>query len=274
MSPRNHVGKLARARIVPPSQGSLLGTPAEQVLAALVPGAETIRYRRLWRLGQVHHVDQYLHGRLGYEASTGVDLWDEAEQDFEHTDVPGGLATPFAIRLADLALIFQTRKQDIRVTSFTGAMLDILQQATGESGWDIVALSRAQSFGEWRRSVRNVRRLRLHLERPNPNYEGRPEVERLIEGLHLEVATLDLRGERIDTDVELTQQLMDHVTRGYGHAVAAGERDVEGETVETVWASELNGESTIVSVPASESGEVSVGDLIMELGRIEVGEEP
>ncbi|MFI7603958.1 hypothetical protein ACIBTV_02395 [Micromonospora sp. NPDC049366] len=274
MSPRNHVGKLARARIIPPQQGSVFGTPAEEVAAALVPGAETIRYRRLWRLGQVHQVDGFLHGRLGFESSTGVDLWDEEEQDFEHTDVPGGLATPFAIRLADLALIFQTRKQDIRVTSFTGAMLDILRQATGAREWDIVALTRAQSFGDWKRSVENVKRLRFHLERPNPNYEGRPEVERLIEGLHLDVATLDLRGERIDTDVELTQQMLDHVMRGYGHAVAAGERRVNGETIETVWASELDGESPISTVPAEADGEVSVDVLIMELGMLEVTEEP
>jgi hypothetical protein len=229
----------------------------------------------VWRLGQVHERDGYLFGRLGYEASTGVDLWDDDEQDFAPTTVPGGLATPFAIRLADLALIFQTRKQDIRVTSFTGALRDILRNATNER-WDIVAMNRTSSFREWKRTVETVGRLRFHLERPNPNYEGRPEVERLIESLGLDVATLDLRSEDgIDTDVALAQQMLDHVERGYGNAVAVGEREIDGEKIESVWDSTLHGESLVTAAEVDpETGEVSVEVLIMELELLDVGEEP
>src|SRR5690349_17287266 len=139
---RPTTGKLARARIVPPSQPSLLEAPADQLRRALVPGATTERYNRLWRLGQTHERDGYLHGRLGYEAKTGADLWNEWELDFEPQVVPGGVATPFAIRLTDLIVIFQTRGQDIRVTSFTGALRGILLDATSER-WDVVSIKRA-----------------------------------------------------------------------------------------------------------------------------------
>jgi hypothetical protein len=251
-----------------------LETPAQQLRRALVPGATTERYNRLWRLGQVHERNGYLHGRIGFEAKTGADLWDETELDFKPQDVPGGVATPFVIRLSDLVVIFQTRAQDIRVTSFTSALKGILSEGTRER-WDVVSIKRTTSFRQWRETVRTVHRLRFQLARPNPNYEGRPEVERIIERMRLSKATLEFfSDEGIDTDAELTQQMLDHVDRGYGHAMAAGERDTDGVNVETVWSSELHGESLVTTAPADEAtGEVSVDILIMELTELAEAEE-
>jgi hypothetical protein len=88
-------------------------------------------------------------------------------------------------------------------------------------------------------------------------------------------ATLDFRSEEgVDTDAELARQMLDHVNRGYGTAVAAGERDVRGENVETVWTSDLGGESIVTRAPADPAtGEVSEEYLIIELRTLEVDEE-
>jgi hypothetical protein len=128
------VGKLARARIVPPDQPSLLESPAEMLLRGIRPGLTTERYGRVWHLGQtvVDSETGFLFGRLGFESTSTADLWDPEAQDFLEGDVPGGVAAPFVIRLRDLVVVFQVRGQDIRVMSFTGALRRMLSEATDQ----------------------------------------------------------------------------------------------------------------------------------------------
>src|SRR5690348_15702235 len=103
-------GKIARARIVAPKQLHLYETPADRLRAALTPGLREERYGRLWRLGQIHEKAGNVHGHLGFGKQVDADLWDEDAQDFEPTEVPNGVASPFVIRLADLAMVFQPRR--------------------------------------------------------------------------------------------------------------------------------------------------------------------
>ena len=65
---------------------------------------------------------------------------------------PAGAASPFAIRLSDLIIVFQTRGQDIRVTSFTGALPGILRDESGNEGWRVESDRSEISFSEWRAS--------------------------------------------------------------------------------------------------------------------------
>jgi hypothetical protein len=70
----------------------------------------------------------------------------------------------------------------------------------------------------------------------------------------------------IVTDADIVGQLLDHVNRGYGRDVAVGERTVEGEIVESVYSSELHGETEVTIVPANpETGEVEPETLRREL---------
>ena len=110
--------------------------------------------------------------------------------------------------------------------------------------------------------------MRFTVEPPNPNYEGRPDVERLIAGASLSAADIVLlRSEDgIVTDADIVAQLLDHAERGYGRDVAVGERTVEGEIVESVYSSELHGETEVIVVPANpETGEVEKDTLRQEL---------
>lgn len=270
MSPRNRaLGKLARARIIAPRQEDLFETPEQRLLGALVPGTTVERYNRTWHLGQVRVEDGVVFGRLGFESAAGADVWDEEAKDFSEIQVPAGVAAPFAIRLSDFLLVFQTRAQDIRVTSFTSAMQGILREATGDVGWTIETATTKVSFAQWRSSVQRVTRLRFRITPPNPNYEGRPDVERIIEGIQLGVGTFEARAPEdgsLNTDADLVRQLVDHVERGYGEGLAVGERDVGGELVETVFDTRLEGESEVIERPANpQTGEVTAEVLREEL---------
>lgn len=265
-----NTGKVARAQIIPPSQESLFEehSSRQELVRALAPGASTERYQRVWHVGRTETEDDILFGRLGFEGSGHADLWNEEDKDFQEARTPAGVAAPFAIQLSNFRLVFQTRGQDIRVTSFIGAIRGILRDASGQD-WRVAPIRREMSFPQWRQTVERVILMRFSVEPPNPNYEGRPDVERLIEGARLSSAEIVLRSEDgIDTDADIVVQLLDHVNRDYGSDVAVGERIVDEEVVEAVYSSELNGESEVVVRPANpETGEVDVATLREELTR-------
>jgi len=260
VSPRTrNTGKVARAQIIPPAQESLFEehSPREELIRALAPGASTERYQRVWHVGRTEIEDDILFGRLGFEGSGHADLWNEDDKDFQEASTPAGVAAPFAVHLSDFRLVFQTRGQDIRVTSFIGAIRGILREVTRED-WRVEAVRREMSFPQWRRTVERVVQMRFSVEPPNPNYEGRPDVERLIEGARLNAAEIVLRSEEgIDTEADIVVQLLDHVNLGYGSDVAVGERPVAEdvtevvEVIEVVYSSELNGETEVVIRPAN-----------------------
>jgi hypothetical protein len=272
-----NTGKIARAQIIPPSQPSLFAepTPGSELLRILVPGASTERYSRIWHVGRTEVEDSVFFGRLGFEGSGIADLWNEDERDFEEARTPAGVAAPFAIELSNLKLVFQTRGRDIRVTSFTGAMQGILRDVSGQD-WRIETAQTEMSFRQWRATVERVTQMRFHLEPPNPNYQGRPTLQRLIEGAFLSAADITLHSDAgINTDADIVTELLDHVSRDYGRDVAVGERTVEGEVIESVYSSELKGETEVTVVPANpETGEVERDTLRRELTEPSASEHP
>ena len=264
-------GKVARARIVPPRQMSLFEPPFAQLASIVVAGASTERYNRIWHVGRTRTDKGILYGRLGYEGTSAADLWDEEQKDFRDTRTPSGVVSPFAISLGSFLVVFQTRSSDIQVTSFTGALQGILRDASNED-WTVTSARREISFEEWRRTVDTVTQMRFNIEPPNPNYQDRPDVQRLIEDANLSAAEIVLKSEQsIYTDADIVVQLLDHVERGYGRDVVVGERTTEdGEVVEAVYASQIGGETEVAVLPANpETGEVEPETLQRELERIE-----
>jgi hypothetical protein len=149
------------------------------------PGASTVRYRRTWRIGHTtaSREDQILYSRLGFEGSRTTVIWDEEDADFLSAPVPSGQFVPFAIDLRTLAVAFQTRPPDIKVSSFTGALQSVLREESRDFGWRVESQIRQLTFDEWRSTVDRVTRLRFRLERPNPNWAGRPEIESIFQQL-------------------------------------------------------------------------------------------
>lgn len=270
MSTSDRKGSVVRARIVRPEPSLFilkrkrLGT----ITRSLVPGASTERNGRVWRIGRTVLEDDFLYGLLGVESSEAAKFWNETAKDFEKAGKPVDIVSPFVIRLTNLELAFQLRHPDIQLTSFTDAIGKILREATSEN-WRIEATEGAAvPFGQWRRSVDAVYQIRFHIVRPNPNYEGRPDLERLIEGARLTAANIDLQSDTgVTTESDIVRQLLDHADGGNGSYVASAERPaVDGHRVETLYSSKLHGETEVAVVPADpDTGEVSRETLLLML---------
>jgi hypothetical protein len=217
-------------------------------------------------MGQAREGDGFLYGRIGFEAEGGVtEVWDPVRLDFAEVAIPSGVTSPFVLRLADLVMVFQTRGAIIKINTFIGAMQALLREATGED-WSLVSTRRRVDFDAWRMTVDRVTRARFHLERPNPNYEGRPFVEGLLEPIAAAAGKIELANpDGLVTDADIMAQLLDHVQRGYGDATIVGQRDVEGRSVEAVYDTRLQGESELHERPADEDGDVSLDELLNEL---------
>jgi hypothetical protein len=224
------------------------------------------RYGRTWLMGQSRVDGLYLFGRIGFESEGSVtEVWDEDRTDFTQLAIPSGVTAPFLLALTTLKMAFQTRGSLIKVNSFIHAMQALLKESTGED-WRLVTSRRVVTFEQWRDSVQKVTRMRFHLVRPNPNYEGRPDVERLLEEIGAEAETLEVQNpDGLQTDADLVGQLLDHVGRGYGDATITGERQEDDRVVETVYDTRLGGESELHERPADATGEVPESELRAEL---------
>jgi hypothetical protein len=229
------MAKIGRAQIIEPGQLSLFGNSAQVLAQVLEPGASVTRHTRLWRLGQTSSDSDYLVSRIGFEGQRNTFVWKEESKDFVEAPAPNGLFVPFAINLHTLSVVFQVRPPDIRVQSFAGALQGILRQAT-DNDWRVEAQIHRTSFQAWRATVDRVIRFNFHVEQPNPNWEGRPDLENIMERLgDLDAADFGFVAENgIVTDDELVVEIVDHVQRGYGHGSATGLREIDGRVVESV----------------------------------------
>lgn len=261
-------GRVARVQLIAPAQGDIRYQDGRELLrAALVPGTSVERYGRVWFMGQVQDDGEVLTGRIGFEADDGVtEVWDPDEKDFRVLEYPTGTTSPFAVRLSDLQMVFQTRGSVIRVNSFVRAMQGLIRAATNDSEWQVVTTYRQVSYAAWRASVARVTKVRFHLERPNPNYQDRPFVEQLLEGAEAVSSTVQLSNpDGIQADGEIVGQLLDHVSRGYGDGTIVGVRQTPQGVEESSYETRLNGESDQREVPADDRGDVPPEALRAEL---------
>lgn len=267
MAPRP-VGKLARAMIVPPAQMNLLAEPADLLRSALQPGFRDERYGRLWRLSRTHERSGFVYGHLGFESRSGADLWADDEQEFEQAEVPNGAASPFAIRLTDLAIVFQTRRQDIRVASFISAFQAMLRTIDSNQQWRLESLTGKVPFDQWLHEMEKISRVRFKMKKSTP-----PPSDAGLIGLVLhckpDLAVLELRAKGgIEVSGDLMRELLQRAEAGYGELVVVGRRK-DSAAAERIWVSTLEGESVVSEVPIdSETGEATFATLVAELEHV------
>lgn len=213
-------------------------------------------------------------GRIGFESMGTTELWDDQLNDFTERDRPLGLTSPFAIDLQTLRVAFQLRGADIKPTSFTGALQALLNEASSTEEWRVEREITVVPFREWASTVDRIVLIRLVLERPNPNYRGRRQVEQIIEGANAGLAQLQLRAKKddpqgIDTKDQLVNEAIDHAAE-HGRYSAVGERGPS----ELAWTSAQQGAAEIrrASVDPS-TGDVSSQRLRHELGDSTVEQE-
>jgi hypothetical protein len=215
----------------------------DALVRSLVRGTRIERHNRAWRMGPVHEEDGVIVGRIGYEAGSLAEVWDDALADFREEQLPAGLTSPFAIDVGRARVAFQLRTGQIRVRSFTGALESLMNQASPTDRWRVGPAVRTIPLERWVRTVDRVIRLRVVLNRPNPHYGDRKSIERVIEGANARMAEVvwqsdadNLKG--LDLDDEFVQEAVRH-TKKYGRAKAVGEK----HGVAVTWDSATEGAS-------------------------------
>lgn len=218
---------------------------------------------RVWHLGPVTEEAGFLHGRLGYERRVGMDLWEDRAQDFRKAPVDSGAVAPFLIRMADLVMVYQPRKQEIRPASFVAALRAILRVGNGGADWRIESLGGGISFDAWRSTIDVVTRLRFRVENADlPAVPLSGAVAMLVEA-GTGLAAVEWRADAgVDTDVPLVRELLDQVAGGVGDIVADG-RCAGAAAAERRWNSVLGDESVMTEVELADGGEEAGRDVLL-----------
>lgn len=219
---------------------------ARALRESLVPGTSATRYNREWRMGQWREVSGAVLGRIGFEAVGGVaEVWDDAANDFREQRLPAGTTAPFAVELISNRVAFQIRPGVIERGTFTGALQALLNTTSDVTRWRVSPEVYEVPWDRFVAEVERIVRLDVRLDRPNPNYHGRENVEELIEGTAARMLRMiweapedDLGGIAIDDDFII--EAIEHA-REYGDYRAIGEAVVGGERRRVQWRSEAEG---------------------------------
>ncbi|MFI5838671.1 hypothetical protein ACIA8K_02985 [Catenuloplanes sp. NPDC051500] len=261
-------GRVARARIVASGQLDLFDAEEKLVRNALKQGRKADRYGRLWHLGQVTYDGEHLYGRLGFDRTENADLWQNDIDDFENLPTKSGAAAPFVVRMVDLVVVYQPRRQAIRPISFVGALRSMLRMDAGD-GWNVTALPGAgTSFDDWRQQVDQVTQIRFRLDQA-PGPEGHPSrVASLLSETKPESAMISWRSEAgLDLGSDLMRDLMAQAESGAGEIVAFGRSTTMPDALRR-WDSAVGDENVTTEVEVNETGEVDRATLLGELAKI------
>lgn len=196
-------------------------------MASLRPGTRSTRYGRTWRMAQYRRSDGVVAGRIGFEAGSAVERWNEELQDFHPTQMLEGHTSPFAIDLNTLRLVFQLRPGIIKPLTFTENFRALLEAAS-EYRWrvDPEPDLNARAWDEWLAEVERVTEVHVTMLRPNPHYSF-GDIEQLIEGAHARSLEVIARASReqvegLKVDEGWLADALSHA-RDYGKYSAKGQ---------------------------------------------------
>ena len=191
-----------------------------------VPGTRVTRYTRTWILSRRESENGLLTGEIGFveEGELETVVFDDSEQVFRRGEASSGVVVPFVIDDANRVVTFPLTSGTVRPTTVTGN-LEALLNAEGTYRWNIVPISYPMGFDEWRQSVSGVGRVNARLTYPNPNWTGRSELEKIMDGFRAEVVRIVASAEEggsLDIESSWFQQTIDHARLGYGKATVSG----------------------------------------------------
>lgn len=203
--------------------------PERVLVGSVVTGTHVEHYRRRWTMGPSAVHGHSLVGTIGVQSETGgkADLWDDQLNDFVEHSLPEGVKTPWAINLRTMRIAFQLRKGIDKRQGFAGAFRRLLNEAGGAELWNVEPETAMAEWSDWVEAVDRITRLTVSLDRPNPHYGDRDEIEEAIEASHARKIRLTVEaqeGESIDPDgPELLREGIEHADAGYGRYTAVAE---------------------------------------------------
>lgn len=254
-------GTIAFAMVTEPQgmRQTALGESAD-LRAALRPGVRIETYNREWVMDRPDELSRGLvHGHIGIVSQ--MDRWDDTTMRFLSDDLEAGIATPYVLDPDSGRLVFQTRGSTIKPQSFVNAFEKLINESSPDR-WRVVLAEREMDWSTFLRMVEAVESMTIRLEKPNPRFPN-DLAESLVRDTEAASATLNLRGEDIETDAEVVRLLMEHADR-YGYTNARG-RTRRGLLR---YVGRRNTTQVTAHVPADpETGEVSQEDLREQVER-------
>jgi hypothetical protein len=240
------------------------------VESALRPATAIERYGRIWRMGQWRHEDLKIAGRIGYERAGEVaELWDQTRQDFVERQLPEGLTSPYVLDPSTGLVVFQLRAGRIKPQSFAGAFRALLNDVTPEREWRVEYLIHGEPLWHWADRAARITRLEVRIERPNPNWGGRDDIQGFVEGHRAEVVKFILQAYKGDPrGLSLDEFLKDAIEQGlYKGSVKVGaEFETPVGTEQLEWRSDVQGAPQQTEVPLDPAtGEASAEAMVDEL---------
>src|SRR5262249_23545798 len=154
---------------------------------------------------------------------------------------------PFLIRMSDLVIAYQPRKQDIRQDSFVAVLRAMLKYGKEGADWRIESpTGHALSFDAWRRGIARITRLRFSFERndrmPPPTLPA--TVDMLLHTCPDRAAIEWWADDGLDADDRVVRELRDQVAAGFGEMTADGRRDDSTNAIRQ-WTSKTGEENLI-----------------------------
>ena len=103
--------------------------------------------------------------------------------------------------------------------------------------WSINLLARRMTFEQWRATVSGITEMKARLERPNPKWKNKPQLQELVAQTNSRIVRLEAKSsphEYVNMGSDWGRELLDHVSDGYGSI------DVVGRDVTTAEESKLH----------------------------------
>lgn len=251
--------------------GGLPGV-VRSVEAGLKAGTAVIRYGRIWRLGQWRWQSERrsLTGRIGYEREGELtELWDFERNDFVEARLPEGVTAPFVVDVERGLIAFQLRPGRIERQSFAGAFRKMLNETDPSGIWKVEPFAESEPWWEWQERAARIQRIEIRIERPNPHFGGRREVEALVDGHRARVVKLIFEAYQNDPQgLEIDEFLREAAEQALyrGNLKAIAEFDTELGPQERVWRKDVEGSPVERKVPADpQTGEASPEAIEAEL---------
>lgn len=253
------ISRLARARIMPPEAPLLFPAPPELIRNIITPGRRHLARSRIWRIGRVRSYDDRVVARLGWETEEDTDLYDPGVEDFKHEAVLRGRIVTFAVRLADLAVVYERRRGGMSEKDFTSGLRIVLRAFDGHRRWEVVPVDTKSTFAQWAAGVDLVSRFRFRAEGSDLKSAG--SLRTLLRP-RPGVLTIDLRsGDGIDVRDEALQELIQLAEAGAGEILAVGRRiDHDAAGIRKAWESASSAERVVLEVPVGEDDSEAVNE--------------
>jgi hypothetical protein len=210
----------------------------------------------------------HLIARLGYETREDSDLYDPVAKDFKHEAVIRGRTVTFAVRLADLAIVYERRRAGMSEREFTAGLQFLLRAADVHRKWIVAPVDSRATFDDWVRGVDLVHRFRFRAEGLRlPRDPGSPVLGALLIPRSGTI-TIDARAsDGVDITDDLFRELVRLASDGSGEVFAVGRKNGNEATgMQKAWESANSAERVVQEIVLDpDSGEASEPSLLKVL---------